>query len=258
MVAKISVQNVQKGFNGRIVLDGINLEVEKGSSQVIIGGSGSGKSVLLKCILGLIEVDSGKILIDGKDVTHLSKKDRYQLMHQFGMLFQNGALFDSMSIWENVGFGLTQLGKKDKYIKDVAIEKLALVGLDKNVADLKPSELSGGMKKRAALARAICLEPDIIFYDEPTTGLDPITSDVINNLIIKLKNELGVTSVVITHDMHSAYKIADSMTMLYKGQMIAKGSVKEIQKSDNPYVDQFIHGRADGPITMKLQDHIQT
>ena len=256
MVSKISVQNVQKGFNGKIVLDSINLDVEKGISQVVIGGSGSGKSVLLKCILGLLEVDSGKILIDGKDVTHLSQKDRYELMHQFGMLFQNGALFDSMSIWQNIGFGLIQQGKKDKYVKDVAIEKLALVGLNRDVADLKPSELSGGMKKRAALARAICLEPDIIFYDEPTTGLDPITSDVINDLIIKLKNELGVTSVIITHDMQSAYKIADSMAMLYKGKMIAKGTVKEIQKSDNPYVNQFIHGRAEGPRPMKLQDHI--
>jgi phospholipid/cholesterol/gamma-HCH transport system ATP-binding protein len=252
---KISVQNITKGFNGNTVLDGINLDVEEGISQVIIGGSGSGKSVLLKCILGLLEVDSGKILVDGEDVTHLSTKDRYQLMHQFGMLFQNGALFDSMSIWQNVGFGLTQQGKKDSYVKDVAIEKLALVGLKKEVADLKPAELSGGMKKRAALARAICLEPDIIFYDEPTTGLDPITSDVINNLIIKLKNELGVTSIVITHDMGSAYKIADSMAMLYKGKMIAKGTVKEIQKSDNPYVEQFIHGKADGPITMELQTH---
>ncbi len=257
MVNKIEVIDVHKSFNGKTILSGINMQVEKGTSKVIIGGSGSGKSVLLKCILGLLEPDSGKILIDGKDVTHLKEKDRYQLMHQFGMLFQNSALFDSMSIWQNIGFGLTQQGKSPSYVKSVAIEKLALVGLASDIAYLKPSELSGGMRKRAALARAICLEPEIIFYDEPTTGLDPITSDIINDLIIKLKNELGVTSVIITHDMHSAYKIADSMTMLYKGKMIATGTVKEIQNTDNPYVEQFIHGKAEGPITQEIQDHIQ-
>lgn len=251
----LEIRNLTKGFGGRQVLKGINLSVPKGDSTVIIGGSGSGKSVLLKCILGLLEPDDGQVLVDGQDTTHLDEKTRYKLMTRFGMLFQNGALFDSLSVWENVAFGLIREGTSESKAHKIAVEKLAMVGLAAHVADQAPSELSGGMKKRVALARAICQEPEIIFYDEPTTGLDPITSDVINELILKLKRELGVTSVTITHDMTSAYKIADHISMLFEGQMIAYGTVPEIQKSDNPYVQQFIHGRADGPIKMAVRAH---
>lgn len=245
---KLSMQNVSKQFGEKKVLTDINLDVAQGESVVIIGGSGSGKSVLLKCIIGLMEPTGGKILTDGQDTTHLKEKDRYEVMKKFGMLFQAGALFDSLTVWENIGFGLLQQKKKPNLVKDIAIEKLSMVGLGPQVADLKPSELSGGMQKRVSLARSICLEPQIVFYDEPTTGLDPIMADVIDNLILKLKKDLGVTSVTITHDMKSAYKIADRMAMLYKGEIIETGTVKEIQKSSNPYVKQFINGEAEGPI----------
>jgi phospholipid/cholesterol/gamma-HCH transport system ATP-binding protein len=251
----LDIRDLTKSFGGRPVLKGINLTIPKGSSTVIIGGSGSGKSVLLKCILGLITPDSGQVLVDGHNTTHLSEKERYKLMTRFGMLFQNGALFDSLSVWENVSFGLLRDGVKHRAAYDTAIEKLAMVGLAPHVADQNPAELSGGMKKRVALARAICQQPEIIFYDEPTTGLDPITSDVINELILKLKRELGITSLTITHDMHSAYKIADHMAMLFEGQIIAYGTVAHIRDSDNPYVQQFIHGRAEGPIKMAVNAH---
>ena len=251
----IEIRNVSKGFGDVKVLKNVNLTIPRGDSTVIIGGSGSGKSVLLKCILGLLEPDSGEILIDGKNTTHLNERERYKLMTRFGMLFQNSALFDSLSIWENVSFGLLQEGMKPLKAYEVALVKLAQVGLLPHVANQRPSELSGGMRKRVSLARAICQEPEIIFYDEPTTGLDPITSDVINDLILKLKHDLGVTSVTITHDMTSAYKIADHMSMLYEGEMIAYGTVKEIQQTKNPYVQQFIHGRADGPIKMTARAH---
>ncbi|MFZ2619700.1 MAG: ABC transporter ATP-binding protein [Alphaproteobacteria bacterium] len=251
--AKMSLRNIGKHFGEKAVLEGLNLDVAKGQTLVIIGGSGSGKSVLLKCILGLIQPDTGSVMIDGVDTTKLKDRARMQLMKKFGMLFQNGALFDSMTIWENVAFGLLEQGMKPAKAREIAIQKLALVGLDDKVAALSPAELSGGMKKRAALARAICLEPEIIFYDEPTTGLDPITSDVINSLILKLQKQLGITSVVITHDMHSAYKVGNTLAMLYQGRFIAQGTPAEIQKSDNPYVKQFINGEAEGPIKMAVR-----
>lgn len=254
-IPKIEIKHLSKSFGAKKVLTDMNLTVEKGESIVVIGGSGSGKSVFLKCMLGLLDPTDGEILIDGYNTTHLKEKDRYELMKKFGMLFQGGALFDSMSIWENIGFPLIQEGEKLSKVRDIAIDKLAMVGLQDHVADQRPSELSGGMQKRVSLARAICLEPEIIFYDEPTTGLDPITSDVINDLIIKMRDELGCTSVTITHDMHSAYKIADRMAMLYKGELIAKGSVKEIRTSSNPYVKQFISGSAEGPIQMATRTH---
>lgn len=245
---KMEITNLEKSFGEKRVLKNVNLQVKPGESVVIIGGSGSGKSVLLKSILGLLDPSSGCIKIDGQETTHLKEKGRYELMKKFGMLFQGGALFDSMPIWENICFVQRQEGMSEKEAKVLAIEKLGMVGLQPHVADQRPSELSGGMQKRVSLARAISLEPEIIFYDEPTTGLDPITSDVINDLIIKMRDELGCTSITITHDMHSAYKIADRMAMLYQGEIIAEGTVKEIQNSKNPYVQQFITGSAEGPI----------
>lgn len=248
----LQMKDVTKSFGSKHVLRGVNLDVKRGESLVVIGGSGSGKSVFLKCILGLLEPDGGSITIDGQDTTHLPQNKRYELMKKFGMLFQNGALFDSMTIWENVAFGLLRDGIKAKPAKEKAIEKLAQVGLEPYVADQLPAELSGGMRKRVALARAICTEPEIVFYDEPTTGLDPIMTDVINELIIKLQKELGITSITITHDMKSAYKVGDNIAMLYNGQIIFEDDAKAIQSSDNPFVQQFINGSAEGPIKMAV------
>ena len=248
MANKIEIQNVSKHFGGTQVLKGVDLVIPSGQTTVILGGSGSGKSVLLKCILGLVTPDQGKVLIDGKNTTGLKEVDRYKLMTRFGMLFQSGALFDSMNNWENVAFGLLERKMKRKQARDIGISKLRMVGLKPEVADKMPSEMSGGMRKRVALARAICLEPEIIFYDEPTTGLDPITSDVINDLILKLKEELHITSVVITHDMTTAFKVGDYVAMLYDGKIIARDTGAKMQKIDNPFVQQFIHGRAEGPI----------
>jgi len=248
---KIELEHVKKRFGDRIVLDGVSLNIEKGESLVVIGGSGTGKSVLIKSILGLIKADSGSIKIDGEEVTRLSGSKRELLMKKFGMLFQGGALFDSLTIWENVSFAVRQNKKLSaSQAKALAVEKLASVGLPPEVANQMPSELSGGMQKRVALARAICAEPDIIFFDEPTTGLDPIMADVINDLIIKCTRELGLTTLTITHDMASACKIADTIAMLYEGKIIWQGKAKEIYHSKNAYVDQFVHGRAEGPITV--------
>lgn len=246
---KISMRNVHKSFGSKHVLRGINLDVPKGESLVVIGGSGSGKSVNLKCILGLIEPDQGEILVDGKDTIGLSGKAQDKHLERFGMLFQGGALFDSLTIWENVAFGLTHGKKmsKDEAYK-TAIEKLEAVGLSEQVAPLTPSELSGGMQKRVSLARAIATEPEIIFFDEPTTGLDPIMADVINDLIRKFVNDMGATAVSITHDMASVRKIADSVAMIYQGEIIWHGPIEDLDNSGNDYVDQFINGRADGPI----------
>lgn len=245
----IKVVDLYKSFNQNQVLRGVNLEVEKGESVVVIGGSGSGKSVLIKHIIGILKPDSGKVFIDGEDITVMNEKELNEVRKKFGMLFQSAALFDSLSVWENVGFGLLQHSNlKKSQIRQIAREKLAMVGL-KDVEDLRPSELSGGMKKRVGLARAIAMEPEILLYDEPTTGLDPIMADVINELIISLKEELKVTSVAITHDMVSAYKIADKIAMLYKGQIIEVGSPEQIKNSPNPIVQQFILGKAEGPIT---------
>lgn len=247
---KIAMRDVKKSFAGKVVLDGVNLTVNPGESLVIIGGSGSGKSVTIKSILGLIKPDSGTIQIDGKDVTHLSSHERDEFMRKFGMLFQGAALFDSLRVWQNVAFGLIQGRKMDpEEARTIAIKKLAQVGLGPQVGDLFPAELSGGMQKRVGLARAIATNPEIIFFDEPTTGLDPIMADVINDLIIDCVKDLGATALSITHDMASARKIADHVAMIYAGKIIWYGKVSELDHSGNPYVDQFIHGRAEGPIT---------
>lgn len=251
---KISLSGVTKSFGDKHVLRGIDLEVPRGGSTVVIGGSGTGKSVLLKCILGLIHPDRGSIRIDGVESTDLPRAERDALMAKFGMLFQGGALFDSIPVWENVTFGLLQ-SKRIKRAdgRGIAVQKLGDVGLDASVADLFPAELSGGMQKRVALARAIAAEPEIIFFDEPTTGLDPIMSDVINNLIVKCVKQLGATAVSITHDMASARKIADHVTMLHEGKLIWHGAVEELDTSGNAHVEQFINGHADGPIRMALR-----
>ncbi len=245
----IELINLHKSFGSLYVLRGVNLTVEKGESMTVIGGSGSGKSVLLKHIIGLLFPDKGRVIIDGQVVNTLDERGLNEMRKKFGMLFQGAALFDSLTVWENVGFGLKQHAKmSDKEIRKVATEKLALVGL-KDVEDKMPAELSGGMKKRVGLARAIAMDPAIILYDEPTTGLDPITADAINDLIVDLKKKLGVTSVAITHDMHSAYKISDRIAMLYKGQILETGTPDEIKNTSNPTVHQFITGSAVGPIT---------
>jgi phospholipid/cholesterol/gamma-HCH transport system ATP-binding protein len=242
MVTKIDLRHVKKSFGAKAVLADINLSIEAGKTLVVMGGSGTGKSVLLRCILGLVTPDGGQIMLDGKDVTRLRAAERAPLMRKFGMLFQSGALFDSMPVWENVAFVRLQDGMDAKKARQLAIEKLSLVDLGPQVADLNPAELSGGMRKRVALARAICHDPDIIFYDEPTTGLDPITADVINDLIIKLQKQLRCTSVVITHDLHSAFKVADHMAMLYEGRVLAEGTPAEMRKSSQPFVQQFLAG----------------
>lgn len=249
-VAKIELKNVKKSFGNKVVLDGIDLTVNKGESMVIIGGSGSGKSVTLKCILGLIHPDSGSIKINGVESTDLDTSARDDFMAHFGMLFQGGALFDSMKVWENVAFGLIQGKKMDRdSAHKIAIEKLKQVGLAAQTGDLFPAELSGGMQKRVSLARAIATNPDIIFFDEPTTGLDPIMADVINNLIVDSVKDLGATALTITHDMSSARVIADHVAMIYEGKIIWSDEVGKLYDSGNSYVEQFIHGRADGPIT---------
>jgi phospholipid/cholesterol/gamma-HCH transport system ATP-binding protein len=235
------------------VLDGVDLDVADGESVVVIGGSGTGKSVMLKCILGLLEPDEGSIQIDGQEVTDMSTADREQMMTKFGMLFQGGALFDSLPVWQNVAFGLMQAQRMDADVAHgIALEKLASVGLGADVAALSPAELSGGMQKRVALARAIASRPEIIFFDEPTTGLDPIMGDVINDLIVKCVQELGATTLSITHDMASARKIANRVAMLHQGKIVWQGPVADIDHSSNDYVDQFIHGRAEGPIQMQI------
>lgn len=252
---KIQLHGLTKKFGRKTVLDGIDLDVMPGESLVVIGGSGTGKSVLIKCILGLLIPDGGKVMIDGKDVTHMSDRRREkEVMHKFGMLFQGGALFDSLRVWENIAFGLTSVrGTPPAKAKEIAIAKLADVGLNADVAELFPVELSGGMQKRVALARAIATEPEIIFFDEPTTGLDPIMADVINDLIIECVKKLGATAVTITHDMASVRKIARHVAMLHQGKIIWYGPASQIDHSNNEYVDQFIHGRATGPIQMAMR-----
>ena len=251
---KISVRNLHKRFGANVVLDGLDLDVGVGESVVVIGGSGSGKSVLLKCILGLLEPEDGEIEIDGQPVLDLSPVERVSVNARIGMLFQGGALFDSLTVWENVGFGLVQGKKADRdTAHGIALSKLADVGLAPAVAELWPAELSGGMKKRVGLARAIATEPEIIFFDEPTTGLDPIMGDVINDLIVKCVHELGATALSITHDMASARKISDRIAMLYKGKIIWAGPTADVDSSGNAHVEQFIHGRAEGPIQMEIR-----
>ena len=250
---KIKLTDLHKAFGKKVVLDGIDLEIKKGESLVVIGGSGTGKSVLIKCIQGILTPDKGSILVDGKEVVGESEAEKEAMHSKMGMLFQGGALFDSLTVWENVAFGLMMNKKVDKKTaRKVAIQVLRQVGLAPDVADLSPSELSGGMQKRVGLARAIATKPEIIFFDEPTTGLDPIMSDVINDLIIESVKGLGATALTITHDMASARKIADKIAMLYKGKIIWQGSVKDMDKTDNPYVRQFINGSSQGPIKVEV------
>ena len=254
VASKISLRGVTKSFGPKQVLRGIDLEVTPGESMVVIGGSGTGKSVLLKCILGLMQPDDGSIRIDGVETVELGDNGRSQVMRKFGMLFQGGALFDSLRVWENVAFGPIQSdGMPPEKAREVAINKLGNVGLGPEIGELFPSELSGGMQKRVALARAIAREPEIIFFDEPTTGLDPIMADVINDLIVKCVSDLGATAISITHDMASARKIGHRIGMLHEGRLIWQGPVDDIDRSGNAYVDQFIHGRAEGPIQMQVR-----
>jgi phospholipid/cholesterol/gamma-HCH transport system ATP-binding protein len=253
MEGHIVLKDVQKSFGPKQVLRGLSVSVKKGRSLVVIGGSGTGKSVMLKCILGIIRPDAGEITVGGESCIGLRGKDRDAFLSRFGMLFQGAALFDSLSVWENVAFGLVQgRGVARAKARDIAIEKLSQVGLTADIATLYPAELSGGMQKRVALARAIAADPEIIFFDEPTTGLDPIMADVINNLIVDCVKRLGATTISITHDMASARKIADDIAMIYKGQIIWQGEANKVNVSGNAYVDQFIHGRAEGPIQMDV------
>ena len=247
----IELRNVHKSFGPKDVLRGVDLSVGKGRSMVIIGGSGTGKSVTLKCILGLVTPDQGSITVDGAPVASVrSAKARETFLARFGMLFQGGALFDSLPVWQNVAFRLLrgQLKRPKAEARDIAIEKLRRVGLGAETADLFPAELSGGMQKRVGLARAIAAEPEIIFFDEPTTGLDPIMSGVINELIREIVVEMGATAMTITHDMTSVRAIADNVAMLHDGVIQWTGPVGDMDQSGDPYLDQFIHGRADGPI----------
>ncbi|MBI5195751.1 MAG: ABC transporter ATP-binding protein [Nitrospirae bacterium] len=247
----INIEDVHKSFGSNYVLRGANLKIIKGESVVILGGSGSGKSVLLKHIIGLLIPDKGSVIVDGSDLSKLDENDLNELRKKFGMLFQAAALFDSMNVWENVGFGLkrhTKLSATE--IKEIAVEKLGHVGLT-GIEDRMPSDLSGGMRKRVGLARAIAMEPEILLYDEPTTGLDPIMADAINDLIVEMREKLKITSVAITHDIKSAYKIADRIAMLYNGEIIETGSPDKIRNTLNPIVKQFVEGSAVGPIVIE-------
>jgi phospholipid/cholesterol/gamma-HCH transport system ATP-binding protein len=251
---KISIRGLDKAFGDNQVLRGVNLDVAKGQSLVVIGGSGTGKSVLIKCLLGLLKPDQGIIEIDGVNIARQTGGDRRLMAQQSGMLFQGAALFDSLNVWENVAFRLIYAERKSrKYSREKAIDCLAQVGLAAEVGDLAPAELSGGMQKRVGLARAIASDPEILFFDEPTTGLDPIMADIINNLIVERVKALGATTISITHDMASARKIADEIAMLYQGHIIWRGKPGDVENSGNPMVDQFVHGRAEGPIQMQVR-----
>lgn len=251
---RIRIRGLKKSFGDKTILDGVDLDVEAGTSMVIIGGSGTGKSVLLRCILGLVEPDAGIIEIDGEDVLQAKQLHQNQLRQRIGMLFQNAALFDSMSVADNIIFSLRakrraksqSLIRKEMYAE--ALDMLAQVGLDQTVAELSPSELSGGMQKRVGLARAIAGHPDILFFDEPTTGLDPIMGAVIDGLIVDCVNRLGSTAIAITHDMASAQRIGNKAAMLYQGKLVWKGEAADLMQSNEPLVDQFTHGRREGPI----------
>jgi phospholipid/cholesterol/gamma-HCH transport system ATP-binding protein len=245
--SKIRVRGLRKSFGTKQVLDGLDLDVAAGESFVIIGGSGRGKSVLLKCILGLMAYDSGEILIDGVDIHKISKGERSKIQSTFGMLFQGGALFDSLPVWQNVAFQLLNQGMPKVKAKELALMKLTEVNLDEKVAHAFPAELSGGMQKRVSLARAIANQPQVIFFDEPTTGLDPIVSGTINQLIKKTIQQLGASALTITHDMASLRKIADRVGLLHQGKLIWVGTVPEMDATDNPYVQQFIRGLPEGP-----------
>ncbi len=249
--AKIETRDLHKSFDGKQVLRGVNLTIRAGESLAVIGASGSGKSVLIKNIIGLMHPDAGSVLIDGQDVTAMTGSEREQVTRKFGMLFQGAALFDSLPVWQNVAFGLIQVQRlAHRAAHDKAVEAMVQVGLDPDIAERYPAELSGGMQKRVGLARAIATAPEIMFFDEPTTGLDPIMGSVIDNLIIKSVRELGATALSITHDMASARRIADTIAMIYDGIIIWHGPVDSIDESGSDVVDQFIHGRSHGPIDM--------
>jgi phospholipid/cholesterol/gamma-HCH transport system ATP-binding protein len=245
---KIAIRGLSKAFGPKQVLKGLDLDVPSGRSLVVIGGSGTGKSVLIKCILGIVEADSGSVKVDGEEVVGADHATLTRIRAKFGMLFQGAALFDSLPVWQNVAFGLLARDVPRAEARARAIETLGMVGLGREAADLYPAELSGGMQKRVGLARAIATRPEILFFDEPTTGLDPITADVINDLIIRCVRQLGATALSITHDMASVRKIADEVAMLYDGRIVWTGPADAIDRSGSPYVDQFVHGRAEGPI----------
>lgn len=252
----IEIKHLEKAYGERKVLYDVNLKIEDGKVTTILGGSGSGKSTLIKCLMRLHNATSGQILVNGRDITKVTDPMRLAVIRRhFGYLFQEGALFDSMTVGENVAFGLSYLTDipKEKY-PAIVKEKLAMVGLKEDVALLNPSELSGGMRKRVSLARVLAVSPDCILYDEPTTGLDPIMSDIISDLILEMKHKLGITSVVITHDMHSAFKISDYIAFLYEGCVMLYGTPEDFKNTDNPYVRQFVDGSSHGPIQMKLRD----
>ena len=253
----IEIRGLSKRFGKKVVLDGLDLTVPRGKNTVVIGGSGTGKSVLIKCVVGLLRPDAGEIRIDGEDITKMDERDLVRVRRKFGMLFQGAALFDSLNVGDNVAFALRRLKLyPERQIREVVEEKLSMVGL-RDIQRLMPAELSGGMKKRVGLARAIAAEPDFLLYDEPTTGLDPIMADVINDLIVSLRESLGVTSISITHDMASAYKIADYIAMLYKGRIVEVGTPAEIRGTSNPVVRQFVEGRAQGPITAESEEFVR-
>jgi len=247
----LKIEKLHKYFGEKVILNDLNINITRNTSQVIIGGSGTGKSVLIKCILGLIEQDQGIISYDDTPLNRDTRKE-INFYDKIGMLFQGAALFDSLTVWENITFAIKSKSKSE--LKEIATDKIHKVGLDSSVINLYPSELSGGMQKRVALARAIAKDPQLLFFDEPTTGLDPIMADVINNLINEVIDKIGATAITITHDMESAKKIADKISMLYKGNIIWSGNPGEIERSDNPYVDQFIHGRSEGPIKINIKE----
>ena len=254
MTLTVTLEGVCKSFAGKTVLEGVDIAVAASSSLVVLGGSGSGKSVMLKCILGLITPDAGRILIDGRDVAALSRRERAALMDRIGMLFQNGALFDSLPVWENVCFKLlAQKRITRRAARDKAAEVLAQVGLAASVGDLSPAELSGGMQKRVALARAVAAAPDLLFFDEPTTGLDPIMGAVIDGLIVDCVQRLGATAISITHDMASARRIGQRAAMIYKGRIVWDGPAASLGQTGNAMVDQFARGEREGPISMELR-----
>ena len=251
---KIRLKNLHKRFGDKVVLNGLNLDVQKGESVVIIGGSGSGKSVSLKCLLGLLTPDGGDIQIDGKSIIGISEDDRDEINKKFGMLFQHAALFDSMTVLNNITFGLTRgKGVSAEEAETIAYRRLEQVGLDESFAHRIPAELSGGQRKRVGLARAVALEPEIILFDEPTTGLDPVMGDIINELIVECTRDLGATTLTITHDMASSRIIADRIAMLYQGKIVWVGPRDKVDISGDPRVDQFINGRTEGPIKMELR-----
>lgn len=249
---RLELINVHKSFGQTVVLDNLDLALAKGESVVVIGGSGTGKSVMLKCILGLLHPEKGKIKIDGENSVGMRGLERERVLRKFGMLFQSAALFDFMTVWENVAFGLIEgAGMEKEQARAISLEKLSKVGLEGEITDADPTGLSGGMRKRVGLARAIATEPDILFFDEPTTGLDPIMGDIINNLIKECVRDLGATTLTISHDMSSARTIADRVAMLYRGNIIWTGSVDQINNSGNEIVDQFIQGHEDGPFSLE-------